>query len=183
MLTFNDLTMRSPECENENNNTTTCSAKYSINDLPDEVIEFVLSFVPPYKDLHDCMLVCKRWRINVLSKFFSLGIFFSVFYLSCIIFDILFMVYFRCSSYKTKATTYIPFQFQYTMANRSTNRQNTNNHKTIFPLSGNTREFNVCIRRMYKFPDNIQRFMAVGFVHERVDKAARVGCVPNTEGL
>lgn len=56
--------MRSPEIENNNGR-----GKYSINDLPDEIIEFVLSFVPPYKDLHDCMLVCKRWRINVLSKY------------------------------------------------------------------------------------------------------------------
>lgn len=58
--------MRSPETEHRNNNE--CVKSHSINDLPDEVIEFVLSFVPPYKDLHDCMLVCKRWRENVLSK-------------------------------------------------------------------------------------------------------------------
>lgn len=57
--------MRSPETEHRNNNE--CVKSHSINDLPDEVIEFVLSFVPPYKDLHDCMLVCKRWRENVLN--------------------------------------------------------------------------------------------------------------------
>lgn len=58
--------MLSPETKHRNNNK--CVKLHSINDLPDEVIEFVLSFVPPYKDLHDCMLVCKRWRENVLSK-------------------------------------------------------------------------------------------------------------------
>lgn len=39
----------------------------TINELPDEIIEFVLSFVPPYKELHNCMLVCKRWRTSVQS--------------------------------------------------------------------------------------------------------------------
>lgn len=39
----------------------------TINDLPNEVIEFILSFVPPYKELHNCMLVCKRWRTTVQS--------------------------------------------------------------------------------------------------------------------
>lgn len=38
-----------------------------IEDLPDEVLEFILSLIPPYKDLHDCMQVSKRWRRCVLS--------------------------------------------------------------------------------------------------------------------
>ncbi|XP_032529701.2 F-box only protein 42 [Danaus plexippus] len=33
----------------------------SIEDLPDEVLEFILGFLPPYKDLQNCMSVCKRW--------------------------------------------------------------------------------------------------------------------------
>ncbi|XP_056648886.1 F-box only protein 42 [Diorhabda carinulata] len=38
-----------------------------IESLPDEVLEFILSLIPPYKDLHDCMLVSKRWRRCVLN--------------------------------------------------------------------------------------------------------------------
>ncbi|KAL4712844.1 hypothetical protein ACJJTC_011914 [Scirpophaga incertulas] len=33
----------------------------SVDDLPDEVLEFILGFLPPYKDLQNCMTVCKRW--------------------------------------------------------------------------------------------------------------------------
>lgn len=33
----------------------------TIEDLPDEVLEFILGFLPPYKDLQNCMIVCKRW--------------------------------------------------------------------------------------------------------------------------
>ncbi|XP_026756901.1 F-box only protein 42 [Galleria mellonella] len=43
----------------------------TIEDLPDEVLEFILSFLPPYKDLQNCMTVCKRWyncAQNVLRK-------------------------------------------------------------------------------------------------------------------
>ncbi|XP_017767920.1 PREDICTED: F-box only protein 42 [Nicrophorus vespilloides] len=41
--------------------------KLNIDDLPDEVLELIISFLPPYKDLHECMLVCKRWRDCVLN--------------------------------------------------------------------------------------------------------------------
>ncbi|KAK9872927.1 hypothetical protein WA026_020279 [Henosepilachna vigintioctopunctata] len=34
----------------------------NIEDLPDEVLEFILTLLSPYQDLHDCLLVCKRWR-------------------------------------------------------------------------------------------------------------------------
>lgn len=43
----------------------------TVEDLPDEVLEFILSFLPPYKDLQNCMVVCKRWyncAQNVLHK-------------------------------------------------------------------------------------------------------------------
>ncbi|KAG6457566.1 hypothetical protein O3G_MSEX010388 [Manduca sexta] len=43
----------------------------TIEDLPDEVLEFILGFLPPYKDLQNCMIVCKRWYIcaqNVLHN-------------------------------------------------------------------------------------------------------------------
>ncbi|KAL1124381.1 hypothetical protein AAG570_001010 [Ranatra chinensis] len=48
----------------------TCSrtendSSVSINSLPDEVLEYILSLVPAYKDLQDCRLVCKRWYKNV----------------------------------------------------------------------------------------------------------------------
>ncbi|XP_024884293.1 F-box only protein 42-like [Temnothorax curvispinosus] len=32
-----------------------------INDLPDELLEYILSLIPPYRDLQECRLVCKRW--------------------------------------------------------------------------------------------------------------------------
>ncbi|KAG7196701.1 hypothetical protein KM043_016031 [Ampulex compressa] len=32
-----------------------------IDDLPDELLEYILSLVPPYKDLQECKLVSKRW--------------------------------------------------------------------------------------------------------------------------
>lgn len=41
-----------------------------MDNLPDEVLEFILSFIPPYEDLHDCMQVSKRWRRCVLSEDF-----------------------------------------------------------------------------------------------------------------
>lgn len=53
------------------NSETTSNVNYystSINDLPDEVLEYVLSLIPPYKDLEDCMLVCKRWHRTAISK-------------------------------------------------------------------------------------------------------------------
>ncbi|VVD00890.1 F-box only protein 42 [Leptidea sinapis] len=42
-----------------------------IEDLPDEVLEFILGFLPPYKDLQNCKIVCRRWchcAQNVLRK-------------------------------------------------------------------------------------------------------------------
>ncbi|XP_036334206.1 uncharacterized protein LOC118744894 [Rhagoletis pomonella] len=30
--------------------------------LPDEILEFILTYLPPYKDLKCCSLVCKRWN-------------------------------------------------------------------------------------------------------------------------
>ncbi|XP_037807941.1 uncharacterized protein LOC119601217 [Lucilia sericata] len=35
---------------------------YHINMLPDEMLEFILTYLPPYKDLENCSLVCKRWQ-------------------------------------------------------------------------------------------------------------------------
>lgn len=43
----------------------------TIEDLPDEVLEFILSFLPPYRDLENCGGVCRRWYAcaqNVLHK-------------------------------------------------------------------------------------------------------------------
>ncbi|KAJ9583375.1 hypothetical protein L9F63_022282 [Diploptera punctata] len=38
----------------------------TMDDLPDEVLEYILSLVAPYKDLQECSLVCKRWHQNVI---------------------------------------------------------------------------------------------------------------------
>lgn len=40
----------------------------TIEDLPDEVLEFILGFLPPYKDLQNCKTVCKRWYNCAESK-------------------------------------------------------------------------------------------------------------------
>lgn len=45
---------------------------YHINMLPDEMLEFILSYLPPYKDLENCSLVCKRWQGIVKSKYYKL---------------------------------------------------------------------------------------------------------------
>ncbi|KAK3921059.1 F-box only protein 42 [Frankliniella fusca] len=37
-------------------------SRKSINELPDEVLEYIFSLVSPYKDLKECMLVSKRWH-------------------------------------------------------------------------------------------------------------------------
>ncbi|XP_072936955.1 F-box only protein 42 [Epargyreus clarus] len=47
------------------------SLRISVEDLPDEVLEFILGFLPPYEDLQNCMAVCRRWgncAQNVLRK-------------------------------------------------------------------------------------------------------------------
>lgn len=36
-----------------------------IHDLPEEVFEFILSFLSPYNDLKNCMLVCRSWNKSV----------------------------------------------------------------------------------------------------------------------
>ncbi|XP_055704856.1 F-box only protein 42 [Phlebotomus papatasi] len=33
----------------------------TIDDLPDEVLEFIINLLPPYRDVEHCQLVCKRW--------------------------------------------------------------------------------------------------------------------------
>ncbi|GAB0097721.1 uncharacterized protein DMENIID0001_133870 [Sergentomyia squamirostris] len=37
----------------------------TIKDLPNEVLEMILNFLPPYKDLENCQLVCSRWAALV----------------------------------------------------------------------------------------------------------------------
>lgn len=32
-----------------------------IDDLPDELLEYILSLIPPYKDVEECKFVSKRW--------------------------------------------------------------------------------------------------------------------------
>lgn len=40
----------------------------NINEFPDEILEFIMGHLPPYKDLQNCKLVCKRWHQIVHSK-------------------------------------------------------------------------------------------------------------------
>ncbi|XP_037947555.1 F-box only protein 42 [Teleopsis dalmanni] len=37
------------------------SSLIEMEDLPDEMIEFILTYLSPYEDLDNCRLVCKRW--------------------------------------------------------------------------------------------------------------------------
>ncbi|GAB0097718.1 uncharacterized protein DMENIID0001_133840 [Sergentomyia squamirostris] len=37
----------------------------TIEDLPNEVLEMILNFLPPYKDLENCQLVCSHWAALV----------------------------------------------------------------------------------------------------------------------
>lgn len=39
--------------------------EYHIDDLPDEILEYILNLIPPYKCLKDCKFVCKRWSNSV----------------------------------------------------------------------------------------------------------------------
>lgn len=41
----------------------------SINDLPNEILEFIFSLVPPYQDLDRCCVVCKRWESLANSEY------------------------------------------------------------------------------------------------------------------
>lgn len=43
----------------------------TIYDLPDEILEYILSLVSPYEDLHSCMSVSKQWKKYVKSKLLS----------------------------------------------------------------------------------------------------------------
>uniref|UniRef100_A0A1A9WV06 F-box domain-containing protein n=1 Tax=Glossina brevipalpis TaxID=37001 RepID=A0A1A9WV06_9MUSC len=50
---------------NIDNSCESVSSEYQLNALPalpDEMLEFILTYLPPYKDLKNCSLVCKRWR-------------------------------------------------------------------------------------------------------------------------
>ncbi|XP_063972153.1 F-box only protein 42 [Diachasmimorpha longicaudata] len=39
--------------------------EYHIDDLPDEILEYILNLIPPYKSLKECMIVSKRWSLAV----------------------------------------------------------------------------------------------------------------------
>lgn len=40
-----------------------------IDDLPDEILEYILGLIPPYKNLQECTLVSKRWYRATKSTF------------------------------------------------------------------------------------------------------------------
>lgn len=48
-----------------------------INSLPDEILEYILNLIPPYKDLTLCTVVCKRWyhAVKRMNPFFFITIF------------------------------------------------------------------------------------------------------------
>lgn len=76
-LKTNDVYYNDPEKQYEKDTTFTLNAENSLqmmisvhmNDLPDEIIEFILTYLPPYGDLESCSLVCRRWNQIVKSKF------------------------------------------------------------------------------------------------------------------
>ncbi|XP_030377678.1 uncharacterized protein LOC115626441 [Scaptodrosophila lebanonensis] len=58
-----DVTTSSPV---DNANCTDISTTaISLNVLPDELLEFIFTYLPPYGDLEHCRLVCKRWQLIV----------------------------------------------------------------------------------------------------------------------
>lgn len=44
------------------------SNEKTIEDLPDEILEYILSLVSPYKDSDSCRIVSKRWWRTINSK-------------------------------------------------------------------------------------------------------------------
>ncbi|EDV37015.1 uncharacterized protein Dana_GF11651 [Drosophila ananassae] len=50
------------DSENENCEATSDA---NLNQLPDEILEFIFTYLPPYGDLEHCSLVCKRWHAIV----------------------------------------------------------------------------------------------------------------------
>lgn len=42
--------------------------KKTIDDLPDEILEYILSLVSPYKDSESCKEVSRRWCRTINSK-------------------------------------------------------------------------------------------------------------------
>ncbi|KAH8277985.1 hypothetical protein KR018_012195 [Drosophila ironensis] len=52
---------------NDNDNCAAASSA-TLYQLPDEILEFIFAFLPPYGDLEHCSLVCKRWHDIVKSK-------------------------------------------------------------------------------------------------------------------
>jgi len=52
--------------DGENNCGATLAA-VNLNVLPDEILEFIFTYLPPYGDLEHCSLVCKRWHAIVKS--------------------------------------------------------------------------------------------------------------------
>lgn len=43
--------------------------EYHIDDLPDEILEYILNLIPPYKCLKECKFVCKRWSNSVKRNY------------------------------------------------------------------------------------------------------------------
>ena len=39
-----------------------------MNELPNEILEFILAYLPPYDDFLNCRLVCKRWNQAIQSN-------------------------------------------------------------------------------------------------------------------
>lgn len=50
-----------------------------INELPDEVLEFIMSHLPPYNDIDECSLVCRRWANVVHSKYLGFSPYQTIF--------------------------------------------------------------------------------------------------------
>ncbi|GAB6019647.1 hypothetical protein CHUAL_001205 [Chamberlinius hualienensis] len=36
--------------------------KRTINEIPEEVLQYILSLIPPYRDIKQCRLVCRKWQ-------------------------------------------------------------------------------------------------------------------------
>lgn len=67
-----DACSSSHKVDSENDNCEVASAALEravhLNALPDEILEFIFTYLPPYGDLEHCSLVCKRWQGIVKSE-------------------------------------------------------------------------------------------------------------------
>lgn len=161
-----------------------------IDDLPDEILEYILNLIPPYKDLQECMLVCKRWCRVARSKLTSK-----------------YSLKFHRKFSKQKFPVYLMNFFSTPCLSRHVRAQRGSFSKVrslrfpkLEPLSARTstspshkqktlsfclcsQKFHVGFWWMHSDLYDLQRFVEVGFTLERMDQAGTLGKVSVAKSL